>query len=1045
MAWRVLIATALASSLATRAGATAPGPADWPTYGHDVHRTFSASTTLDQTSVRTLAPAWFFPTGDAVTANPIEVGGSIYVGSWDGNFYAIDAVSGQLRWSFTVDAQGAVHPQPGNRQPGDATSDGGIITSAAYFLPQLGSRPDLVIFGAGYTLYALVANGDAFGHEAGSLYWKHAYTGRPELPPDPDNDGSRIFSSPAVVGTHVLFSVDADGASGYRGYLVSADVSTGNPQWIRELDVDTNGNILNDGCGNVWASPTIIERMNLEVVAVSDCHYNGTPPYHERVLAVNIGDGTIRWTFTPPRLLQGDPACDWDFGATANVGTDSRGAPTFLGVAGKDGTYYSLDPATGNLRWQHNVVFGGFAGGFIGSTAYDGLRVYGATALGDFGRFEPSPNAAGCRPGDPQDQLIQEPSMHAFDVATGNLVWQQVLSQSFGATTVAGGMTFVGTGISKQIQIRDAGSGLLLNTLALPAGSDSGVVVAGNALFFGTGTSEQGTPAGVFAYTPLGGSPVLRTPPQGTIIFWDHDEREDFFVDPAGPSGTIVPTWDPNGQMCLFPDGSGRFVTGYNPTLPDQGLGTFPLKDPPVGEAVWDEHGNFTGQTIFVPGPYTNPGSTVGGDIPPDQANGNTFNDNGTYTGCVFDSRGNLFAVDIGQAQGQFPPPDNGRLIEWFADTNYTTYCILFGPTMGGDAGTGHHVDGSGGLRDPGTLARDDADNIYVPEGGALDPATGQLPGFGRVLEFLRSSFPADASRCPGPSNMPLAPVSVQVFIQGSPASQPFPLGIARDPSTHRWAVSSVIGSPAIAWYNDDGTPYAGKGPLPAGNYSPFGLAFTPAGDLYFVDIHISCGAPNPDGSLNCGPQDNAGGVYRVTFTAGVPSLPAAIATQLNYPTSVTACDPTVQTCPMRASSGTGTSNCGDPSGEHQVTWAPTTLWPPNHQFESVTITYSDTNQSHDLTLTITGVSDNQTVGGVELNGAGDTSPDWQVTNPGGTGRGSVSAAVNVRSERSGTGTDRVYTITYIARSRNGLLEDNDCDGTATVTVPQYCANGSCR
>jgi len=509
----VLIATALASSLATRAGATAPGPADWPTYGHDVHRTFSASTTLDQTSVRTLAPAWFFPTGDAVTANPIEVGGSIYVGSWDGNFYAIDAVSGQLRWSFEVDAQNAVHPQPGNRQPGDATSDGGIITSSAYFLPRLGSRPDLVIFGAGYTLYALVANDDAFGHKAGSLYWKHAYTGRPELPPDPDNDGSRIFSSPAVVGTHVLFSVDADGAPGYRGYLVAANVRTGNPQWIRELDVDTNGNILNDGCGNVWASPTIIESMNLEIVAVSDCHYNGTPPYHERVLAVNINDGTIRWTFTPPRLLQDDPACDWDFGATANLGTDSRGAPTFLGVAGKDGTYYSLDPATGNLRWQHNVVFGGFAGGFIGSTAYDGLRVYGATALGDFGRFEPSPNAAGCQPGNPQDQLIQEPSMHAFDVATGNLVWQQVQSQSFGATTVAGGMTFVGTGISKQIQIRDAGSGLLLSTLALPAGSDSGVAVAGNALFFGIGTSEQFTPAGVFAYTPFGVPPVLRTPP----------------------------------------------------------------------------------------------------------------------------------------------------------------------------------------------------------------------------------------------------------------------------------------------------------------------------------------------------------------------------------------------------------------------------------------------------------------------------------------------------------------------------------------------------
>src|SRR5207247_11334001 len=152
--------------------------------------------------------------------------------------------------------------------------------------------------------------------------------------------------------------------------------------------------------------------------------------------------------------------------------------------------------------------------------------------------------------------------------------------------------------ISKQIQIRDAGSGLLLNTLALPAGSDSGVVVAGNALFFGTGTSEQGTPAGVFAYTPLGGSPVLRTPPQGTIIFWDHDEREDFFVDPPGPSGTIVPTWDPNGPMCLFPDRPGRSATGYSPTLPDQGLGTSPPNDPPVGQAASDRHANLAGQAL---------------------------------------------------------------------------------------------------------------------------------------------------------------------------------------------------------------------------------------------------------------------------------------------------------------------------------------------------------------------------------------------------------------------------------------------------------------
>ena len=80
--------------------------------------------------------------------------------------------------------------------------------------------------------------------------------------------------------------------------------------------------------------------------------------------------------------------CDWDFGASANVGVTARGSPPSSGVGGKDGTYYSFDPATGRLRWATNVVFGGFSGGFVATTAFDGQQVYGSTALGDFGRIE---------------------------------------------------------------------------------------------------------------------------------------------------------------------------------------------------------------------------------------------------------------------------------------------------------------------------------------------------------------------------------------------------------------------------------------------------------------------------------------------------------------------------------------------------------------------------------------------------------------------------------------------------------------------------------
>ena len=52
--------------------------------------------------------AWKFRTGDAVTATPTVVAGAVYVGSWDGYFYAIDLRTGALRWSGRRDS----NPRP---------------------------------------------------------------------------------------------------------------------------------------------------------------------------------------------------------------------------------------------------------------------------------------------------------------------------------------------------------------------------------------------------------------------------------------------------------------------------------------------------------------------------------------------------------------------------------------------------------------------------------------------------------------------------------------------------------------------------------------------------------------------------------------------------------------------------------------------------------------------------------------------------------------------------------------------------------------------
>jgi glucose dehydrogenase len=104
----VALTAAACGSSATSSDATSssssaqPGPWDWPTYGHDAQHTFDGRTTLTTSSVKSLKTAWFFRTGDDVSATPTVVGDTVYVGSWDDYFYAIDLQTGQLRWKVRL-------------------------------------------------------------------------------------------------------------------------------------------------------------------------------------------------------------------------------------------------------------------------------------------------------------------------------------------------------------------------------------------------------------------------------------------------------------------------------------------------------------------------------------------------------------------------------------------------------------------------------------------------------------------------------------------------------------------------------------------------------------------------------------------------------------------------------------------------------------------------------------------------------------------------------------------------------------------------------
>jgi polyvinyl alcohol dehydrogenase (cytochrome) len=503
-------APATAAAATAQSGAAAPAPStavpaavspwDWPSFGHDAQHTFHGRTTLTPASVRTLRPAWYFQTGDVVTATPTVVGDTVYVGSWDDWFYAVNLATGRLRWKVRLKSQDAITPYPG-QVPRDATSDGGLVTSSAWFQPAAPAahRPALVIFSGGYTLYALNA-------ATGAVYWEHDYSGMPGTP-DPEVDSTRIFSSPVVADGRIIFGVDEDGHKHAGGYIAAASLATGDPIWEFRTDVTKRGGqMLYDSCGSVWSSGTVLPDLGLVVFGTADCDFTGVAPYADSMLALRIKNGTLAWKFRPRVTTL---PCDQDLGASANAGVSKAGLTTFLGEGAKNGTYYSVDPHTGRQRWATNVVFGGTSGGFVGTTAFDGRRVYGATAIGDFlpshGQVRPV-----CDPADPRDTGSQNPSDHAFDAGTGRVAWQVDATASFSATTVAGGMTFDGLALAATaIDVRAVATGQLIARIKLPQFNWSGIATVGDALVFGLGTTADDSTPGIEVLTPNGAPPVV--------------------------------------------------------------------------------------------------------------------------------------------------------------------------------------------------------------------------------------------------------------------------------------------------------------------------------------------------------------------------------------------------------------------------------------------------------------------------------------------------------------------------------------------------------
>jgi eukaryotic-like serine/threonine-protein kinase len=197
---------------------------------------------------------WKFATGDVVHASPAFDSGTLYVGSWDSYFYAIDAATGKQKWRFHGGEDPVVHNQVGF-QSSPTVVDGVVYTgcrdSNVYALDAATGKEKWRFFnnGSWVIVSPAVVNGKVvFATSDSSLFHiAEAATGKPVL-----QQGTRayVFSSPALAGGVAYYGVlngtleARDLSSGELLWEYQTDTSKRNPGWALTADRKINDPLL---------------------------------------------------------------------------------------------------------------------------------------------------------------------------------------------------------------------------------------------------------------------------------------------------------------------------------------------------------------------------------------------------------------------------------------------------------------------------------------------------------------------------------------------------------------------------------------------------------------------------------------------------------------------------------------------------------------------------------------------------------------------------------------------------------------------------------
>ena len=329
----------------------------WPTYEFARNRSGYnlAENTLARANSSNIQLEWNVTLPGPVVASPTEVNGTVYVGSWDGYEYALNAMNGSQRWSTFL----GVENFSGHTYGATWLSPLGVSSSAAV----VGT---VVYVGAFHNYYALNSS-------TGAIIWNQTITNDS----NPVVDGYYSWSSPTVYRGNVYVGVSSQIDNPLVvGGVNMYDATTGawKAHWY------SYGGTLG---GSIWSTPTIDATNNTLWVTTGNGGGQQNSYSAESVVALNASTLAFQGQWTVTAQSGQTLPNDVDFGAGVTLFTAHYSAH-YVVATNKDGYAYALNGTklSSKLAWyDQTTTFPGAStcqppGQAISPGVWDGSSLY---------------------------------------------------------------------------------------------------------------------------------------------------------------------------------------------------------------------------------------------------------------------------------------------------------------------------------------------------------------------------------------------------------------------------------------------------------------------------------------------------------------------------------------------------------------------------------------------------------------------------------------------------------------------------------------------